>query len=129
MNARIVRLEQSSEGALGVLLLDSKIFCFTLEPDATETKKLHIPQGEYLCKRFHGIKWTDTFEIVIEGHTAVLFHSGNTEADSRGCVLLGATVGKLKGNRAILNSGNTFEGFMNRCFNLMQFQLVIEDRY
>jgi hypothetical protein len=129
MNARIVRLEQTSEGAIGVLLLDSKIFCFTLEPDLTETKKFQIPQGEYLCKRFHGIKWTNTFEIVVEGHTAVLFHAGNTEADSRGCVLLGSTVGKLKGNRAILNSGATFEEFMNICFNLMRFNLVIEEHY
>ena len=33
MNARIVRLEQTSEGALGVLLLYSKIFCLVLVQD------------------------------------------------------------------------------------------------
>jgi hypothetical protein len=129
LNGRIVRLESALDGALGVLLLDSKIFCFTLEPDITETKKLYIPQGEYLCKRFHGIKWPNTFEIVVAGHTAVLFHAGNVEADTHGCILLGATVGKLKGQRAVLNSGETFNNFMERCFNLMRFNLLIEDRY
>lgn len=128
MNARIVRLEQTFDGSLGVLLLDSKIFCFTLHPDALDSK-YHIPAGEYLCKRFHGIKYPNTFEIVVKGHTALLFHSGNTEADTRGCTLLGSTVGKLKGNRAVLNSGNTFEEFMNGMYNLMEFPLVIEDRY
>jgi hypothetical protein len=129
MQARIIRLEQASDGAIGVLLLDSKIFSFTLEPDANDKNKPQIPAGEYLCKRFHGIKWTDTFEIVVPGHTAVLYHAGNTEADTKMCVLLGSTVGKLKGNRAVQNSGKTFEEFMNRCFNLMRFQLLIEDRY
>lgn len=129
MKARIVRLEKSLDGALGVLLLDSKIFCFTLNPDVTEVDKLYVPAGEYLCKRYHSIKYPDTFEIIVPGHTAVLFHAGNTEADTRGCILLGSTVGKLKGNRAVQNSGVTFENFMNRCFNLMQFKLLIEDRY
>ena len=128
MSARIVRLESTLDGALGILLLDSKIFCFTLQPDKDDSK-YHIPAGEYLCKRFHGTKWVDTFEIVVPGHTAVLFHAGNTEADTKGCVLLGSSVGKLKGQRAVQNSGKTFEDFMNRCFNLMQFKLLIEDRY
>ena len=128
MNARIVRLEQSLDGAIGVLLLDSKIFCFTLQPDS-EDSKYHIPAGEYLCKRFHGIKWTNTFEIIVPDHTALLIHPGNVEADTNGCTLVGSSVGKLKGNRAVQNSGKTFEDFMNRCFNLMQFKLLIEDRY
>jgi hypothetical protein len=128
MNARIVRLEKSLDGALGVLLLDSKIFCNTLQPDP-EGSKYHIPAGEYLCKRFHGIKWTNTFEIIVPDHTALLIHPGNVEADTNGCTLIGSSVGKLKGNRAVQNSGVTFENFMNYCFNLMRFNLVIEDRY
>lgn len=129
MNARLVRLEQTSQGALGVLLLDNRIFCFTLEPDVTESRKLYIPAGDYKCKRFHGIKWPNTFEIIVEGHTAVLFHAGNVEADTHGCVLLGATTGKLKGQRAVLNSGITFENFMNMLYNETEFELKIVDCY
>ena len=129
MRTRIVRLEQSDHGALGVLLLDNEIFCFTLEPDVNERGKLYIVQGIYHCQRFHGTKWPDTFEIIVPGHTAVLFHSGNVEADTLGCVLLGATTGKLKGNRAVLNSGATFKEFLRRTKDVKEFPLFIEDRY
>lgn len=129
MRARIIRLEQSDQGAIGVLLLDTEIFCFTLEPDINERGKLYIVQGVYHCQRFHGAKWPDTFEIIVPGHTAVLFHSGNVEADTQGCVLLGATVGKLKGNRAVLNSGATFNEFLQRTKAIKEFPLFVEDRY
>ncbi|MEW6613954.1 MAG: DUF5675 family protein [Thermodesulfobacteriota bacterium] len=129
MKTKIVRLEESTQGALGVLLIDDVIFCFTLEPDRNEKGKLYIPQGEYHCKRFHGTKWKNTFEIVVPGHTAVLFHSGNTEADTLGCILLGATTGKLKGNRAVLNSGETFKNFLDRTKDVNEFPLIIEDSY
>ncbi len=129
MKSKIVRLEHSNQGALGVLLLDGSIFCFTLEPDKDEKGKLYISQGVYHCQRFHGNKWKDTFEILVPGHTAVLFHSGNTEADTLGCVLLGATTGKLKGNRAVLNSGQTFQGFLAKTEGVSEFPLFIEDRY
>ena len=129
MRARIVRLEHTDDGALGVLLLDEIIFCFTLEPDKNEKGKLYISQGVYHCQRFHGARWKNTFEIIVPGHSAVLFHAGNTEADTRGCVLLGATTGKLKGNRAVLNSGVTFQEFLGRTKELDEFSLFIEDRY
>jgi len=129
MKARIVRLEQTAQGALGSLLLDGEIFCFTLEPDQDEKCKLCIPPGHYQCRRFHGTKWPNTFEIIVPGHTAVLFHAGNTEADTLGCILLGATTGKLKGNRAVLNSGATFQAFLERTKELPSFDLTIEDWY
>jgi hypothetical protein len=127
MKAKIVILEESEQGALGVLVLDNVIFCFCLLPDDADQKKFHLSTGSYLCKRFHGTKWPNTFEIVVEGHTAVLFHSGNTEVDSKGCVLLGSTTGKLKGNRAVLNSGDTFKAFLDYTKNINEFPLTVVD--
>lgn len=126
---RIVRLEQSEQGALGTLLIDGEMFCVTLEPDENEKGKLYIKQGGYHCKRFHGKKWKDTFEICVPGHTAVLFHAGNVEADTLGCILLGSHPGKLRGNRAVLNSGVTFAQFLEQMGNEQEFKLFIEDRY
>jgi hypothetical protein len=129
MRARIVRLEQTKDGAIGILVLDGEIFCFTLEPDIDEVGKLYIPSGSYQCVRFHGAKWPNTFEILVPGHSAVLFHAGNVEADTLGCVLLGSTTGKLKGNRAVLNSGDTFKAFLEKTKDFKDFLLFIEDRY
>jgi hypothetical protein len=105
--AELIRLETSPQGLIGILRFDGEVFCFTLEPDTTFLK-----QGSYHCQRFSGTKWPDTFEIAVPGHTAVLFHAGNVEADTKGCVLLGSSTGKLKGERAVLNSGDTFKRFM-----------------
>jgi hypothetical protein len=114
---KIIRLEQTLQGALGSMVLGGSLFCTTLEPDSGDPKKHQIPAGKYKCKPFHGTKWPDTYEIIVPGHTAVLFHAGNTEADSEMCVILGQYPGKLNMggaiHRATLNSGATFKQFMD----------------
>ena len=125
----IIRLEETNQGALGVMLVFGLIFCFTLEPDANDPDKFSVPAGVYLCRRFHGAKYPNTFEIIVPGHTAILFHAGNVEADTDACVLLGSTTGKLKGNRAVLNSGATFQRFMEETQHRAEFDLLIEDRF
>jgi len=109
---RIIRLEQSSEGALGSLVLLDYLFCSTLEPDFNDPERSQIPPGTYMCKRFKGNKWKDTFEIIVPGHEFVLFHAGNIEDHTDMCVLLGQYTGKLRNQRAVLNSGDTFKEFM-----------------
>ena len=120
MIAHVIRLEKSVQGFIGVMMLDSVIFCFTLELDDTFVKP-----GSYHCKRFHGTRWPNTFELEVPGHTAVLFHAGNVEADTKGCILLGATTGKLKGDRAVLNSGNTFKQFLDVTKRIESFSLFV----
>jgi len=127
--ARLPRLEMSDQGALGVLMFNEHCFCCTLEPDKEDPDRLYIPQGVYTCKRFHGKKWPNTFEILVKGHTAVLFHAGNVEADSTGCILLGSSFGNLKGQRAVLNSGATFKKFLDITANYNTFPLLITDHY
>jgi len=122
--AHVIRLEKSDQGIIGVLLINAVIFCFTLEKDDTFLK-----QGSFHCQRFSGTKWPDTFEILVPGHTAVLFHAGNVEADTLGCVLLGATTGKLKGNRAVLNSGETFKRFLEITKNTDYFTLFVNNHF
>jgi hypothetical protein len=126
---KIVRLEQSIEGALGAMVLYGHYFCSVLMPDNNDPKRFQIPAGIYKCRRYHGTKWTDTFEIIVPGHTALLFHSGNTETESLGCILLGQYPDKLKGQRAVLNSGATFEKFMNLLSNVQEFEVEIVDLY
>jgi len=131
----IIRLEQTSQGTIGVLLLWSFVHSFTLEPDEADPKRGHIPGGTpdtplvYPVRRFHGIRWSDTYEIIVPGHTAVLFHPGNTEEDTTMCVLLGSSVGKLNEERAVLNSGASFRSFMSKMNNLPKAEIEVIDFY
>ena len=117
---RLIRHEETEQGAISVLKVDGAVHSWALEPDSADPTKGHIPGGTpdnpkvYKVKRFHGYKWKDTFEIIVPGHTAVLIHPGNTEKDTLLCVILGATIGKLKGERAVLNSGQSFRLFMEK---------------
>ncbi len=113
IKARILRLEETVEGALGVLLLNNRYFCSTLEPDKNDPVRYQIETGIYYCKRYSSEKFPNTFEVIVPGHTALLFHAGNVEEDTTGCIILGQYPGKLRESRAVLNSGATFKLFMS----------------
>jgi len=111
----IIRMEQTKEGTLGALRIDKILFCDTLEPpwDMNEPFKSSIPTGQYNCFKINSPKFGETFEIMnVPGRNNVLIHAGNIVEDTEGCIIVGQYWGKLKGNRAVLNSGNTFREFM-----------------
>jgi hypothetical protein len=126
---KIVRLEQTSQGALGSMILFGHLFCTTLEPDNNDSDRFQIPEGTYFCKRFSGVKYKNTFEIIVPGHTALLFHAGNIEAHTEGCILMGQYPGKLVNDRAVLNSGNTFKKFMAILQGVDSFYASFKDCY
>jgi len=123
---RMVRVEETSNGIIGVLTIDGLALCFTLQPDKND-RYFQIPPGSYLCKRFHGKKWKDTFEIIVKGHTALLFHIGNQESSTQGCVLLGKEVGEYNGERSVLSSRQAFSEFMDILKDEDQLNLTIID--
>jgi hypothetical protein len=129
---RIVRLEESEEGTFGNLIINGKIFCTTLEPAdrLNESNKSSIPEGQYICERFDSPKYGDTFEIKdVPGRFYILFHPGNFAFDTMGCVLLGEKIAKLREERAIANSGNTFKKFLEFLEGENKFHLTINKFY
>ncbi len=126
------RLESSESGIFGVLLAESgtQIAC-TLEHAylAPYSSSWHpkIPPGKYLCVRgLHQLASMKvpftTFEILgVAGHSNLLFHCGNSNADSEGCVLLGL------GRRGILilESHLAFDGFMKDVESVDSFTLEV----
>jgi len=122
----IIRLEEWKKGTIGTMLVNGESFCTTLELPWLNNKRnvSCIPTGTYECYRVYSElvykiskgKHKETFEIGdVPNRTYCRFHAGNTPKDTGGCVLLGQYPGKLKeGERAILNSGNTFSRFMER---------------
>lgn len=133
-HVEIIRLEDNfPQGTFGALLVATEVFCWTLEPPTYDNKKNFacIPAGQYECKKRISPKFSRTvYEICnVPDRSDVEFHPGNIVLDTMGCVLLGDTLGKLKGNRAVLNSGYTFTSFMNALVYYDEFKLTIKEAW
>ena len=89
-----------------------------------------IPQGVYTCMRGeheleNGPKFI-TFEVMgVPGHSGLLFHKGNFDNDSKGCILLGMNVVGAPGARMITQSGLAFDRFMALQKGVDDFQLTV----
>ena len=128
----LIRLEESSEGTFGVLKIQKEVFCVTLEPPDNENIKniSSIPAQQYICECINSPKFGITFEIKnVPGRNNVLFHAGNIVEDTEGCIILAQYFGKLRGNRAILNSGNTFKSFLQIMKDYDSFKLTIKEEF
>jgi len=115
MRLDIIRVENSKDGVFGVLLINKKVFCVTLEQiDVNNAKNIScIPSGVYFCERTISPKFGETFNVVdVPNRTQILFHIGNTIKDTKGCILLGERYGTVQGQRGILNSTVAFKKFM-----------------
>jgi len=124
------RVAYTPDGTFGVLFDGDIPFCLTLEREWKDNKKGEscIPIGLYTCRRFQSPKFGDTFEICdVFGRTYILFHKGNIEDDSHGCVIVGEEYGEYKGKIAVLSSGKAFAEFKRRTAGLDTFTLRIID--
>lgn len=107
MEIKIVRVDTSEEGTFGVLLLDGKAFCNTLElPWKNNTKKIScIPAGKYSATVRKSAKFDYVPEILnVPGRSDILIHPGNVLANIEGCIMVGKSYGKLKTERALFDS-------------------------
>jgi len=129
----LIRLEENYKfGTFGVLRIQKEVFCVTLEPPdiLNEQNISSIPAQQYKCLRRDSPSFGETFEVMdVPGRSDALFHSGNTLVDTRGCVLLAEHYGKLRGDRAVLNSGKTFERFMGMVRKYNVLSLTIKEIY
>ena len=90
-----------------------------------------IPNGIFSCVRGnHQLKGMAapfaTFEITgVTGHKDLLFHAGNYNADSEGCILVGESVASLPSGEMITNSKATFATFMALQAGVTEFSLTV----
>lgn len=103
MIATLTRWANTPFGSFATMLIQDEVghsiatFC-TAEEDWRGNVPLVscIPAGRYLCKRFSSLKHGETFEVTgVPNRSAILIHSGNTEEDTEGCILLGEKFGCL----------------------------------
>ncbi len=126
---RIVRYSETVDGTYGVMEYNGIPFCMTLEPnDRGNGRNSCIPPGRYTCKRHHGTKYKNTWVINdVPGRSYILFHVGNIEDDSLGCILLGASLGSVKRKLGIISSSNTFNKFMHVSERATELNLTISE--
>lgn len=91
-------------------------FAVTLELPWRDNQRRvsHIPGGRsYTCRRVDSPGFGDTFEITgVPNRDKVLFHGGNTPADTEGCVLVGHGFDLVKGEHGIVQSQKEFREFL-----------------
>lgn len=130
---RILRMNEDPQaGTFGVLLIQEKPFCVTLEPGdlLNKTFESSIPAQQYWCKKHYSPTFHDTYKILdVPGRDDVLFHPGNIVEDTEGCIVLAQYWGKLRGDRAVLNSGKTFREFLKIMDPYEVFHLTIKEVY
>jgi len=132
MIAEIVRMEQSEEGTYGVLKINGRVICLTLERPWENNKPnvSCIPEGIYLCKRVKSPKFGDTFEVTdVPGRTHILFHKGNKVQESLGCVILGSSYSDSLNPsdvRGVKDSTRAFSFFMKALYTKGHFALQIK---
>jgi hypothetical protein len=134
MNLILKRETAGIAGIFGVLEDESgKALFMTLEHafraldrDGYEAK---LPAGEYLCKKgLHRLASMadpfETFEVKnVPGHWGILFHAGNFNRDSNGCILIGSGA-----NQAMITGSRTaFAQFMELQKEVSEFNLTVKD--
>ena len=126
----LVRFFQDAKATLGALKLEGIRHdpIFTLENPLRETPvDSLIPAGTYICRPYTSQRWPNTFEVMnVPGRTAILFHYGNFESDTLGCILVGLGAGIMQSQPAVMNS----KAAMNLLRELVggsEFELQIGD--
>lgn len=115
------------DGVFGDLVSESgDLSLLTLEHSYGLLPK--VPKGDYVCKRtvWHK-KGVETFEITgVPNATRILFHTGNKEQDSEGCVLLG--LARIEGNdgaMVVTSSKDAYKRFMAYLEGVNEFNLTV----
>lgn len=120
----------TATGVFGSLLNDMGLWLFSTLEHAYEQLDEYVPKlgnGKYICVRgmhqLEGMKDPfETFEVTnVPGHTGILFHQGNYNRDSNGCILLGDG---STGN-SVTNSRMAFNSFMNILKGIDSFTLTV----
>lgn len=136
MNLTLTRKKFGEDGVFGELSSDGtgSFFAITLEHAYPQRKKFKskVPPGEYKCVRgihklHDGVEF-ETFEVIgVPGCTGILFHIGNYNEDSEGCILIGAAYGnRANGGQMITSSKQKFVEFMAMQKDVNEFILKVE---
>jgi len=135
MELTVSRLFAGSDSTVGVLSVDEKPFCFTVEDEKREVKvpgETAIPEGRYeikfrdeggMTKRYRakfpelhrGMLWLQD----VPGFEWVYIHIGNTDDHTEGCILVNynAMLDPIHGGGTGGNSTNAYKALYQKIVN------------
>lgn len=98
MNLTLTRKTYTNNSTVGELEVDGSFQCFTLEDVAREFKimgRTAIPAGEYDISFTYSPKYNKTYPLLddVKNFTGIRIHSGNSDKDTEGCILVGTNKG------------------------------------
>lgn len=107
MRLTVLRYSENGDSTLGLLFINGKFECYTLEDEHREIKiksETRIPSGTYQIKLRkeggHHSRYSNKFPSIhkgmlhiqdVPGFTHILIHIGNKDDDTAGCTLVGDT--------------------------------------
>ena len=124
------RVAADAQGTYGVLIDSTRPFAVTLERPWLDNQRSVscIPPGTYTCARKQSPRFGNTFEITgVPGRSHILFHAGNTAADTEGCVLVAEEFTTMRGGMAVGSSRRGFSELMAKLAGQEGFTLVIKE--
>jgi len=129
----IKRTHTGKDGTTGVFAFKGCFpFALTLERQWLDNKAgvSCIPEGTYTCKRVESPHFGNTFEVTdVQGRTHILFHKGNIDDDSHGCILVGEQFEFLGGSPSVNSSKHGYNEFMALTASVDTFTLEISNYF
>jgi hypothetical protein len=96
MKIHIKRLHRTKNSTIGEMTIDGKFECYTLEDVERDVKikcETAIPKGSYkvIINQSNRFKKFLPLLLKVKGYEGVRIHSGNSNHDTEGCILVGRT--------------------------------------
>jgi hypothetical protein len=114
MKILVERFDSGSNDTLGRVYIDGVLKCFSIEDEKRAVKvkgDTCIPTGTYKIGFYdspsHGAKSLMIKDV--PNFKYILIHTGNTEDDTCGCLIVGKRIGTLNNKRAVLDSKTAFK--------------------
>jgi len=127
MKITVDRFLSDSDSTVSLVLIDRSYECFGLEDEFREEKvpsETRIPAGTYkvgvrtvggfhprYSRRFPDIHKGMLHILDVPNFTYILIHCGNTDEDTAGCLLVGASVNTTAGDMSIGSSTIAYKRF------------------
>lgn len=138
MKLQVIRDSISGQATLGKMFIDGVYFCHTLEDIVREIKgkpvkdwkvqgKTAIPTGKYPVIVSESQRFKKLLPEVqkVEGFTGIRIHSGNTEHDTEGCILLGLR----RDGSSISQSRDAMKQFMEKIDGVKSISLEVSNAF